>query len=350
VRDRIVGPSRIRSNVWTADDHLKTYRTARPTHTVVGWVGNGNLLCNPHFVAFDGSGDRPRLFHLATEARHFGRQGRIYTCLVVRRHAGPRRVAIESLRFDYVDGSPEVYTAAGQRVTDEIEYATYGQQLVKEGRAVDDQRLIEMVQRGEFYDLRHVFLMGRIALGDDRWIDAGLSGLRDIADERLDTVAIKRALRGEVVFADVGQFSDAQVRDAMCAKGYRNVPEPEDPGDFSVHDGTLAVIFRQGIYPHNLIGIRHDGRLISVAIEGLSNRVGVTIRGAAEIMKELGAQDAIMLDNGGDVMMSVENATVTDDRVTRLRSMLLFRAQHDHIVEDTDLVLTRYPAQYADAH
>jgi hypothetical protein len=349
--ERIAGATDMRAHTWTTREHLSAHRAAYPDHHVVAWVGNGNLLSNPHFVGFDGSGDRPALLHLATEARHFGRHGRIYTCLVVRRPGHARRVTIEPLRFEYVDGLPEVYTVDGHRVTAEVECATYGQQLVRSGHVIDTNQLTDMITAGAFYDLRHVFLFGRISSGPDRWIDAGLSAFWD-ANGDLNTQAIQRALRGESVSADVRQFPDAAVREALDAKGYVRVPEPSAPGEYSLHEGMLRIVFVPGIYPHNLIGVCRDGRLISVAIQGLSNRVGVSITGAADIMRSLGAEDAILLDNGGDVMMSVHDAAVTvahEEEPARLRAMLMFQTANGHTPARSDLSLTTYPAEKSSA-
>jgi exopolysaccharide biosynthesis protein len=74
--------------------------------------------------------------------------------------------------------------------------------------------------------------------------------------------------------------------------------------EYRLDGNILHLKLRPGIYPHNMIGIRYDGTLISVTIRGLSNRVGVTLEEAAEIMSVLGSREALILDNGNDVFVN----------------------------------------------
>jgi exopolysaccharide biosynthesis protein len=104
----------------------------------------------------------------------------------------------------------------------------------------------------------------------------------------------------------------------------------------------------EGIYPHNMVGISEDGKLLSVVTRGLSNRVGLTIRGAASLMAQLGARDALLLDNGADVMMSFDGATrlgSRDAEQSRLRSILIYCNRADERLDLADARLIVYPEQ-----
>ena len=135
-------------------------------------------------------------------------------------------------------------------------------------------------------------------------------------------------------------------------KGYEAVADPRAPGEYSLEDGTLTVVLKRGIYPHNMIGVRDDGRLIVIAVRGLSNRVGVTLQGGAEIMRQLGAKTALLLDNGGDVMMSFGDEMVlssSEEQRDRLRSMILFRTiLPSNQIQWSDMRLIKYPKRYPD--
>lgn len=300
--ERIVGADAMRRQVWTIEQHEEEFLAAHPDKRIVGMVGNGNLGSNPIFVG----GSSGKIFHLRGEEQRFARQR--YSCLAVWTH----RVSIE--QFDLSCPLP-----GG------LECFTFGQRLVEHGRAIATEEIIVKARGLEFYDLRHLFLFGRIPLGGKRWMDAGLGALWNNGE--LDKEAVARALRGEPVEVDIAQFGPDVVREAMHAKDYLEVDEPRKPGEYTLHRGTMRVILREGIYPHNMIGIRPDGTVLSVVAGGLSSRAGLTIRGAARLMQSLGAQDALLLDNGGDVMMYFDGQQVlgsAEGERSRLRSVLFF--------------------------
>jgi hypothetical protein len=335
----ISGGDEMRKEVWSADRHKFEFRNRHPNQHVLGWVGNGNLLSNPHFVAYvEGF-----LFHLGSESAHLG--SRVYSSLIVRK-GGARRVAIESIRYTRSSGALRILTATGVDITEEVEYATFGQQLVIDGRPLELHQLKQMAVAQQFYDLRHLFLFGRIPVGDKRWLDAGLAAFWD--DGTLNIQAVEAALDCEPVRVDVSQFNENTVREAMNAKGYEKVARPTSPGQFSLQAGKLDVVLLDGLYPHNMIGITKSGRVISVVLRGLSNRLGVSIRGAAEIMADLGAEDALLIDNGGDVMMCFGDDQVlgsAEGERNRLRSILLFRTEGP--LNPRDFRLVMYPKQYS---
>jgi len=338
---RIVGANEMRKQVWTIDQHKAAFASRHPEQKILGWVGNGNLLTNPYFVGFvEGA-----LFYLASEAASLS--SRTYSSLIVRRTGG-NRVAIESIRYQLTPTGVRLLTAAGEDITEDVAYATFGQQLVQAGWPIDASKLKEMAAAGQFYDLRHLFLFGRIPRGNKRWLEAGLAAFWE--ESRLNVSALKAAIDGEPVTVDVGQFDADAVRSAMADKGYDEVAEPSRPGQFSLRDGNLTVVLLEGIYPHNMIGIREDGMVISVVLRGLSNRLGVSIRGAARIMRSLGARDALLLDNGGDVMMEFGDIQILGsaegDR-NRLKSVLFFTSLTElSELRPQDFRLIPFPKQY----
>jgi hypothetical protein len=204
-----------------------------------------------------------------------------------------------------------------------------------------------MAANQQFYDLRHLFLFGRMPAGEKRWLDAGLGAFWD--DGILNIKTVEAAMEGDPIQVDVRQFSEAAVLSAMDAKGYDRVDSPKERGQFSMKNGKLTMVLSDGIYPHNIIGIRRDGIVISVVLRGLSNRLGVSILGAGEIMENLGAQDAVILDNGGDVMMNFCGDQVlgsAEGERNRLRSIMLFRQVDSSTgLAPDDFRLVSYPKQ-----
>jgi hypothetical protein len=285
----IIGTRPMRAPLWSVREHRDDFLRRRPPWQIRGAVGNANLLCNPFFVAcWEG-----RLYRLATEAPLL--EKRLYTCLVAWANSSPR-VSIEPLRFTEPEGKCRVYsTRLGREITPEIELATFGQQIVRDGQPIRPEELTRMVVEGQFYDLRHRFLFGRYEVAPDRWLDIGIAPLHDEAGG-FDTRRLLEACEGKPLRVDLSQFDRARAVAALTAKGYT-------PADYTLDGAALVIKLKEGIYPHNLVGIRKDGTVIYAGIEGLSNRVGITLTQAAELMAGLGAEQALVLDNGNDVFL-----------------------------------------------
>jgi hypothetical protein len=179
-------------------------------------------------------------------------------------------------------------------------------------------------------------------------MDAGLDSFWD-AQGNPNTQAVTAAIRGAALAVDVGQFPEDVVEEAMSRKGYWRVKIPKATGEYSLERGILRAVMRRGIYPHSMVGTDANGALIVAAIRGFSNRVGVSVQGAAEIMRMLGSSTALMIDNGGDVMMSFEGDMILPSSSGRdkLRSIFVYRATKEPAQLDTsDLRVVSYPKQY----
>jgi hypothetical protein len=337
---RIVGADEMRKQVWTIDQHISAYRSTNTNEQILGWVGNGNLLSNPHFVAFV----KGQLISLGSEIQYLS--SRSYTSLVVRK-PGYKRVSIEPVNYRLSSGGTQMLNTLGGDITGEVEYATFGQQIVRQGQPISRDELKRIAVNKQFYDFRHLFLFGRMSAGDKRWLDIGLGGFWD--NGVLDIESVKAAFEGNPIQVDVRQFDETAILSAMGAKGYYKVDEPKERGQFSLRNQKLTVILLDGLYPHNMIGVRKDGVVISVVLRGLSNRLGVSILGAAELMASLGAQDALILDNGADVMMCFDGDQVLgspEGERYRLRSVILFRKEDARTeLAPNDFRLVSYPKQ-----
>jgi hypothetical protein len=105
-------------------------------------ISNRNLGTNHGHVAWQ-RGETPPVVRIAEDP--FARRPR--SCLTVR--AGGR-LSIETLSFDV--GEQRIQAVDGEQdVSDEVEWATYGQQVLRHGTVARVDDLID-----EFYDLRHV--------------------------------------------------------------------------------------------------------------------------------------------------------------------------------------------------
>jgi len=193
-------------------------------------ISNRNLGANHGNIAWQRSAT-PRIFRVAEDPCGYA----AYSCLTVWRDG---RLSIEDLRFDF--DAQKIHAAAdGRDLSDEIEWATFGQRVLRDGSLTPIEEII-----GQFYDLRHV-------LAFDHHKDHGV-----------------------------------RVRDDSYS-GY--------PGRF--HENALSAWREAGVprarYFHNAIGFSREA-LFVVQREGTVEEVGAALRAA-------GADDGIILDNGGSV-------------------------------------------------
>ena len=194
-------------------------------------ISNRNLGTNHGHVAWQ-RGEQPPIVRIGEDPF----AGRPRSCLAVR--AGGR-LSIDTLTFDLreeriraVDGD--------QDVSDEIEWATYGQQVLRNGSVARVDDLID-----EFYDLRHV-------LAFDHRHEEG---------ERI---------RKEIYTGYPGRFRER----ALSAWREQGVPRAR--------------------YFHNAVGLSAR-ELVVLQREGTIEEIGTALRDA-------GADDGLILDNGGSVV------------------------------------------------
>ncbi len=134
-----------------AAEHLAELRTHYPGEEPLAYVGNGNLLANYGFVAWSAG----ELYHLADEPvfKH------PYTSVVVWKHG---RLTIEDLWFAWENGTVIVLqrmNSTVQDITEDIQFVTSGQPLVRRGEALPLEQIAE-----QWYDTRHLVQPLRISI------------------------------------------------------------------------------------------------------------------------------------------------------------------------------------------
>ncbi len=298
---------------FAADELRKGVRTTHAdgdSHLGIAWnelalsgkshafIGNGNLLSNSHFVGYRKESEGAyRLFALGGEP--FAE--RSYSCLVV---WNDYRVSVEDLVFQahneggllHVDCVHRAGQAKPEDLRDQILCATYGQRLVRAGQPVypEDMALTE-----EFYDSRHVLLNPYY---QDRF-DFGM-------DQLMSNPSLYRAAAaGQVVSFETRVMGHRlnldDLRIALATKDYvEGEPQPGIRGVYRMSaDGRYVdMTMHLALYSHNTFGIRH-GNVHVVQFPGLSNRAGVAISDMSKYLAKRGFDEAILLDNGGDVVM-----------------------------------------------
>jgi hypothetical protein len=194
-------------------------------------ISNRNLGTNHGHLAWQ-RGETPPIVRVLEDPADYTSR----SCLVAWRDG---TLEIRDLRFDTDAGRLHDATD-GRDVGDEIEWATFGQQVLRGGEIVRIETII-----GEFYDARHV-----LAFDPHR-----------AAGERI---------RQEIYHGYPARFAD-NVRRAWQEQG---VPRAR--------------------YAHNAVGLSPDAVWI-VQREGTVEEIGAALR-------EAGATDGVILDNGGSVV------------------------------------------------
>jgi hypothetical protein len=194
-------------------------------------ISNRNLGTNHGHLAWQRA-ERPRIFRVLDDPCDHPS----YSCLTEWRDG---RLSIEDIRFDLA--GDRIRLAADERdVSDEVEWATFGQQVLRNGNIA---RIDEIADR--FYDIRHVFAFDQ---------------------HRPEGEALRRS-----IYEGYPAAFRTNVRRAWSELG---APRAR--------------------YVHSAIGMS-AGAVIVIQREGTVEEIGTMLAAA-------GAEDGIILDNGGSVV------------------------------------------------
>lgn len=261
---------------------------------VVSIITNGNLTQNYYFVAWfkeDGLLIRLKNEPVATQT---------YDCIVVDECG---RASVEKISFQNQDIQAETGWQAINTVTNKplpasMKFAFSGQRIVADGQSISRQELETQITSGCYADLRHVFRFAAVPCAG-YWVDVGLEQFYDNRKINPDTTI--KALRHEpikVQWRDLCDDADV-IKKALADKGYQESVEGS-PGSYYLSGSSVNIVFLEAIYCHNLLGIDKQGNLCSMYITGWSNNVGTTLQKLSQLAANI-FQDAILLNNGGDV-------------------------------------------------
>ena len=298
-------------------------------YSILAMQGFGDLTMNLWNVGYvnDRITKKPEILHLFDEPL----DRRTYSCLV--KWKDPVRYTIENLRFDIFEfnrnktSNNVVVNVKADGIANKIEFAIFGQQLVKNNIAIPD--LEEQIH--QFADIRHVFQLPNInptenLHDNDTGYPRTYFGRKQNADVWFGEEQLlasrnlrKAALRGSIELElDRPGVSSEILRAALCKSGYEEVLEDkrlltrQDLNVSTKHisqwkvvediPNRIEILLKENIYPCTMVGIRKGGGLSFLAWKGTySEKPGWTVREAAEHIKEQGTIDAILCDEGADV-------------------------------------------------
>lgn len=290
-------------------------------------IPNGNLLINDWFVGWkDGV-----VFHRMDEPF----LNRSYPMLVRWKNGG---VSFENIRFVKEENSERYRVISDERgdITEGVEFATFGQTIINNGKKVP---LLDVIEK--FEDLRHLFTFPRIKLSKMRELGFNISGnlsgsfyfganylvgKSDLLEKSAQSGVVKLNIKDvfleflkahdlEAISKFENHYSSLKqmLIEGLVAADYRETVKGVDElfwGEYRIIGDELYIKFKEGIYPHTAIGIKDDGEIVMYAIDGFSGRLGASYEQIQELLLRDGVEKAILIANGGDVVLKVGNSYI----------------------------------------
>jgi hypothetical protein len=300
----------------------------------VAWTGSGNTVQNPGCLAYLGKSGR-----LIANTLEGTRLLSAYDAVVIYRN---RRVAIERVYF-----VPSTYPGRwnalinGQDRSREIHFALTGQRLLQDGELVDPY--MHATIAASYSDKRHLLLSpypimtipstGCHAVnysGEPIRRDFGLDQLcGETAESKAKFEAAVRGVPVTLSFemTDVdGTAYTVQPDDLVEALhdksyiAYSSLSDLHREGErgyyyLDVTNRMLHLRYHRSPYPHHFIAIRRSEETILYdgVLGGWSNNAGTNPFDLAQDLKNAQYTDALLLDNGGDCVLSRRTGHDSDD-------------------------------------
>jgi hypothetical protein len=354
----IGGP--IRLDTLSYRELLLRYREQHAHEGILGFAGCANVTMNPRFVAYvEGRllytepdlSDKTSSFHRANPS------------IVVRKAGAPtfaqvRYELTKKGELSVQPGAPKILRSQqgefsveiedSHEAFDDVRFIVQGPPLVRNGRPINEGDLVRMAKDGWFYDLRHVIQFPWVkwrGKDDLNWLSVSV-GLENMwASGEIVKGEVEKALQGQPVHVDLRPYEDKgqeyvekhgkpigidPIEEALDAQSYRSSADPRSRGEYRINRTArqLTICSHEGIYNHSILGLSNRNELIWLAICGRGGRVGVTMLDAAQLAAQNGMHNALLIDNGGDVMLNIHEEWIARSahERTRLRGLLLFTA------------------------
>jgi hypothetical protein len=305
-------PKDIPKDQQNAKSHVGEFQRAYPDCEILTLAGFGDLTMNLWHVGFVHNciTKSPCLLHLRDEPMG----SRIYTCLVKWKN---KTYSINPVRFNpfiYNENKkdPRVVIIDDKPVAHKIEFAIFGQQVVRDGTVIDARQMVH-----QFSDIRHLLAVvnlnpsngrPRIFFGAQRYDDVWFGEAQLLDDRNLRRAALSGPIEINRLYKGLGCPKEI-LENFLLEYGCNQTETPYkilQPGEWRwilEDDNLVEIYFRRSVYPCTMLGVTADGNLLSLAWTGKYNvDGGWTIEQAAKSIAKQGAKDAILCDEGQDVM------------------------------------------------
>lgn len=315
---KISGTRKMRHTTITYIEHLKRFRRKYRKKSAIAVIGNGNILFNTWFVAWMNR----KVFALEDEPI----AARTYSSVIVWKNRKSFPVTIGDVKYR----DNKVILLEGKQesdITKRIKFATFGQKLVDNHKKVKIYKIIN-----QFYDLRHLLPGLYYTAPNGRKYVFGLDQLYKDEKKKISAV-MKKPVNLEMYINDSGlriKISANKLREVLNGSDFKEVNNRRDikrEGQYYINpDGeTITIKYKPNVYPHCIIGTTDEGTVRCMAITGLSGRAGISVEKASKLAADLNMKDAVLLSNGGDVIMRYfgEMIVKSSEKRRRFRSILI---------------------------
>lgn len=316
--------------------HEQRFKDTLKDWEIIGVQGCGDLTMNLWNVAYINSpltDNEPKLIYLRREPI----EKRIYSCLIkwkADESYSHLHYTIESLRFDpfLYEANPKaegvvlhLRNGGVEPIADKIEFAVYGQQVIRNGQVNLKNTILE------HSDIRHLFLLPNlnppwelpgVDKGPPRFIygtkrdkaiwfgEAQLIGERNLQKAALYVpLELSRLYEGMGISKDhIRKMMEGIFRgEDYCEETTYLRPLKKGEWRFVPEDDNLVEIyFKPNTFACTIIGLDREGNILTFACNGNPGQVGyppygTTLEEAAELLIQMGAINALLIDEGADV-------------------------------------------------
>jgi hypothetical protein len=306
----------------------------RQTRTGRFWTGLGNVGMNQFCVAWLAG----NLFYSRQDEPLLENGHEFDACLWIQCERW--RIRFERVRFEKA-GRLWIPLVNGRQVPGVVLIVS-GQRLVERGIAIDPTADAAGRHAKSYVDKRHLILNAYTFLCDKRTGARALdpSGQPFRRDFGLDQVLRKpelltNAIDGRIVHLKL-QLEDVDgtlydvaptdLADALRDKSYaichtrQELEKRQNAGERGLAyvdetAGECRQVYARSPYPLHFLAARENGGacLIDAVVAGASNNAGATVAGLAQDVLASGYREALLLDNGGDVVLVHRDAGRGDD-------------------------------------
>lgn len=310
----------IRENMPTIEEFVENYQTTHFNKKVVVVFPASNVLWNDWFVAYSGG----KLYHRLNEPVE--RRG--YSVFLVKEDGG---IEIRGIRIERENGNVKIIDTTTGNAIENVACFTFGQQILKNGEIVDVQQISH-----QFDDLRHLIRFPEIRTPNKN-LDYGGTLFFGQSELLEDRSLVNKALNGETIIIpdtsirDNIELYDSETKEKLptrrCILSYREIEkmlenagyqkvdtleELRETGQFYYdrNKGKVHIKFKRSFFSHTAIGLTENGRIIVVNIGALKMGGGVTVEEVAEILKQNGAVNGLLLCNGLDVALKLNDQRI----------------------------------------
>jgi hypothetical protein len=330
-------------------DYHSEFERLYTGRVIVGMQGCGNLSMNEWYVAYVRSPftNNVPTFIALPEDRIDRTPPRQYTCLV---KYNDGKLQIETLVFNFLKG--RITSIQARRdITDEVEFAVYGTQVLRNGELVDFSGIVEQIA-----DVRHLFKLPNLnppsqTSNEPTNRPRRFFGERQYDDvwfgeaELLKNLAMRRAALSEPVllnrqFEHMGADPD-YIREIFGKQGYREYTHGDrflrySDGSWRFREETdelAEVKLFRNVYAYSLLGLDGAGNALALAVGGLAGRRGQTLESAVQNIRAYGAVNALLMDQGDDVFQYALSSNGQYEARVRflrpqMRAVFVFAAPH----------------------